>query len=68
MISYRPLRIYCMDHKLKLTNVVKECGLSVKYATRINNDENMEIRTLEKVCLWLGIPIECAVEFVEDKE
>ena len=67
MISYRPLRIYCMDNKIRLSNVIKECGLSMRFITKFNNDENMEIRTLEKVCLWLGIPIECAVEFVEGK-
>ena len=66
MISYRPLRIYCMDNKLKLSNVLKECGLSTRLATKINNDENMELKTLEKVCLYLDIPMECAVEFVRE--
>ena len=56
-----------MDHKLKLSNVMKDCGLSVKYVTRFNNDENMEIKTLEKVCSFLGISVEMAVEFVREK-
>jgi DNA-binding Xre family transcriptional regulator len=53
-----------MDNKLKITNVIIDCGLSSKYTTAINNDENMELATLEKICLFLNIKIEQAVEFV----
>lgn len=67
MISYRKLRIYCMDHKLKLSSVIKECGLSIRITTKINNDENMELATLEKICLHLGINIEDAAEFIKEK-
>lgn len=66
MISYRKLRIYCMDHNKKLSNIIKECGLSTKTVTKINNDENMELVTLAKVCLHLGIRVEDAVEFIKE--
>lgn len=66
MISYRPLKIYLMDHGLKLSNVVKECGLSMKFITKINNNENIELKTLEKICLHLGISIQEVVEFIPD--
>lgn len=66
MISYRPLRIYLMDNNLKISNVIKTCGLSMNFITKINNDENMELKTLEKVCLYLDIPVESAVEFVRE--
>jgi DNA-binding Xre family transcriptional regulator len=55
-----------MDHGLKLSNVVKECGLSMKFITKINNNENIELKTLEKICLHLGISIQEVVEFIPD--
>jgi DNA-binding Xre family transcriptional regulator len=64
LISYRPLRIYCLDHKIKLTNLVRECGLSNSVVTKINNDINMEIKAIDKICLFLKIPIEQAIEII----
>lgn len=55
-----------MDNKLKLSNIVKECGLSTRVASKINNDENIELATLAKICLHLGIRVEDAVEFVKE--
>jgi DNA-binding Xre family transcriptional regulator len=55
-----------MDHNKKLSNIIKECGLSTKTVTKINNDENMELVTLAKVCLHLGIRVEDAVEFIKE--
>ena len=66
MISFRPLRIYCMDNKIKLSHVIKACKLSMKFVTKINNDENIELKSLDKICLYLDIPVEQAVAFVKE--
>jgi DNA-binding Xre family transcriptional regulator len=66
LISYRPLRIYCMDNKLKLTNVIKDCDLSNSFVTKINEDKNIELKVLERICLRLGIPVQDAVVFLKD--
>lgn len=54
-----------MDNRLKLTNVIIECGLSKNIVTKINQDKNIEVRALEKICLYLGIQANEAVEFVK---
>jgi len=66
LISYRPLKIYCLDHKLKLTNIIKECGLSSNVVTKINQDKNIEVKALEKICLYLGIGVGEVIEFLKD--
>lgn len=70
MISYRKLRILVKeDRKLILSHVCKEAGVSTNLVTKINNDQSIELKSLEKICLYLGIEIEDAVEFIdEDKE
>jgi DNA-binding Xre family transcriptional regulator len=55
-----------MDNKLKLTNVIIDCGLSKNIVTKINQDKNIEVKALEKICLYLGIPVQEAVEFIKD--
>jgi DNA-binding Xre family transcriptional regulator len=55
-----------MDHKLKLTNVIKDCELSSTYVTKINNDQNIEIFTLAKICKRLGIDIGDACKLKEE--
>jgi DNA-binding Xre family transcriptional regulator len=66
LIDYKPLLDYCYNHKIKLTNVVVECGLSKGLVTQINNNKNIEIKALERICLRLGIPVQDVVRFVED--
>lgn len=67
IISYRKLRIVLMDRNLKITNVLRDCGLSAGIATRINNDDNIGVETLGVVCRYLGIDIGDGVEIVLDK-
>lgn len=57
MISYKKLLHILVDRELKLTNVVKECGLSSNIATKINKNQSVEVKTLEKICLYLGVQL-----------
>jgi putative transcriptional regulator len=64
LISYKPLLHMLIDKDLKLTNVVKESGLSSNITTKINNGENITLASLEKLCLFLECRIEDVVEII----
>jgi group I intron endonuclease len=65
-ISYLKLKIFLLEQNLKLTNICKQIGLSTKITTKINNNENINIATLGKICTYLGIGLEDAVDIVYD--
>jgi DNA-binding Xre family transcriptional regulator len=61
-ISYRKLRIILMDRKLKISTVCKACGMSHNVGCRIMNDESVELKNLAKICLYLNISLDQAVD------
>jgi DNA-binding Xre family transcriptional regulator len=65
-ISYRKLRIILMDRKLKPSFVCKEVGLSHNVGRKIMNDDNVEVLSLAKVCLYLHITFDEAVDIIEE--
>lgn len=66
MISYRKLRIILMDRKLKISPICKAVGLSYHVGNRIMNDQNIELISLLKICKYLGIKLDDAVELIEE--
>jgi putative transcriptional regulator len=57
-----------IDRKLKLSNVCKDSGLSYKIVTKINNNENLTLETMEKLCNYLNCEIGDIVEFVKEEK
>ena len=66
MVSYKRLLHILIDRDLKLTNVVRDSGVSASVVTKINNNEYIRLDTLEKICIYLNIRVQDAVEFVDD--
>lgn len=64
MISYKPLLHMLIDKNLKLTNVVKESGLSSNVVTKINNGESITLASVEKLCKYLNCRIQDIVEIL----
>jgi DNA-binding Xre family transcriptional regulator len=64
MISYKPLLHLLIDRDLKLTNVIKEAGLSTNIVTKINNSESITLASLEKLCKYLDCKIQDIVEII----
>jgi DNA-binding Xre family transcriptional regulator len=62
IISYRKLRIILMDRKLKPSFVCKEVGLSHNVGGKIMNDENIEVLSLAKICLYLGVSFDEVID------
>jgi DNA-binding Xre family transcriptional regulator len=67
-ISYRKLRIILMDRKLKPSSVCKEVGLSHNVGRKIMNDENIEVLSLAKICLYLGVSFNEVIDLTEINE
>jgi DNA-binding Xre family transcriptional regulator len=62
MFSYRPLVIIMtVDRKLKISNVCRECGMSHNVGINIMNDKSIEIKNLVKICEYLNITLDQAV-------
>ncbi len=44
----------------------EECGIDSKTVRRLKANENIEMKTLDKICSFLDCNIEDVVEFVKD--
>ncbi len=44
----------------------EECGIDSKTVRRLKANDNMETKTLNKLCAFLGCRIEDIMEYVED--
>lgn len=64
MISYKPLLHMLVDIDMKLTNVVKDSGLSSNVVTKINNGESITLTSVEKLCKYLNCKIQDVVEII----
>ena len=45
----------------------EQCGIDSKTIRRLKANENMETKTLDKLCAALGCKLEDIAEFVEEK-
>ena len=66
MVSYKKLLHILVDRNLRLTNVIKSSGVSASVVTKINNNEYIRLDTLEKICIYLNIQVQEAIEFIDD--
>lgn len=67
MIKFDKLFI-TMKEKGVSTYVLREkCGIDSKTVRRLKANENIETKTLDKLCLALDCKIEDIVEFVKDQ-
>jgi DNA-binding Xre family transcriptional regulator len=62
MFSYRPLRIILMDRKIKPSTLCKEIGVSHNVGLNIMNDKSIETKNLVKICEYLEISLDQAIE------
>ena len=56
-----------MEEKGVTTYVLREkCGIDSKTVRRLRNNDNMETKTLNKLCAALNCKLEDIAEYVED--
>lgn len=56
-----------MEQKNMTTYMLREkCGIDSKTVRRLRNNENMETKTLNKLCTILNCKVEDIVEYIPD--
>ena len=65
MIDFSPLR-QTLKEKNMLMSDLRDTILSSRTLAKINRNEDVYITTIEKICLYLNVPIEKVVRFTPD--
>ena len=67
MISYAPLRAVLKERGISFRQLRKELGIHSTAATYLNNDSGyVSLYALEKLCIYLDLPLHEIVEFIRD--
>ena len=67
MISYKPLRDYLEKKGMSPNQLYERKVITTNIATSINNDIPISFKNLEKICVYLDIPIEQAITIIPDE-
>ena len=65
MIDFSPLRQTLKEKEMNMSEL-RDTVLSSRTLAKINRDEDLYISTIEKICLFLDVPIEKVVRFTPD--
>jgi DNA-binding Xre family transcriptional regulator len=70
MVSYEPLRNTLSDMKLELKDLETGNGgvLNKRTVSKLRHNRTVNIESIERVCLFLGVPIEKVVEIKSDRD
>lgn len=66
MISYKPLWHTMIEKSVKKMELVKLTGMSSGTLAKLNNDKNVALDVIERICIALDCPIEAVVEIKKD--
>lgn len=65
-VSYKPLRHTLVEKELTITKLCNDLNIAPNIRTTLNNDTGyVSLSTVEKICKYLDVPIECVVKFTE---
>ncbi len=68
MISYEKLRIVMAKRKLEWKDIRKALKLTSRTINNLKDDLYVDLATLEKICLYLGLDIGELMEIKKDHE
>lgn len=66
MITFDKLWITMEEKGVSTYKLREECGIDSKTVRRLKANDNMETKTLNKLCTFLDCKIEDIMEFVKD--
>ena len=66
MITFNKLWITMEEKGVSTYKLREECGIDSKTVRRLKANDNMETKTLNKLCAFLDCKIEDIMEFVKD--
>ncbi|MCG7345355.1 helix-turn-helix transcriptional regulator [Sporosarcina sp. ACRSL] len=64
MFTFQPLRDYLDLKGLSVKRLMKELGFSTNVAVALNNDREVRLEHIAKICNHLDLPIESVVEIL----
>lgn len=67
MISYEPLKRTLEEKGMKFINLRNDHGgfLGRNTVTKLKNNMNVDMTTIEKICLEMSIPVEKVVKIIK---
>lgn len=65
MIDFSPLHQTLKEKGIRMSDL-RDTVLSSRTLAKINRNEDVYISTIEKICLFLGVPVEKVVRFGPD--
>ncbi|MFL6557646.1 MAG: helix-turn-helix domain-containing protein [Bacillus sp. (in: firmicutes)] len=65
MIDFSPLRQTLKEKEMKMSEL-RDTILSSRTLAKINRNDDVYMSTIEKICLFLDVPIEKVVRFTPD--
>ncbi|MBE6587664.1 MAG: helix-turn-helix transcriptional regulator [Ruminococcaceae bacterium] len=68
MIVFDKLWVTMKERGFSTYRLRERCGIDSKTIRRLKANENIETKTLDKICSALGCRVEDIMEFVENKE
>ena len=66
MIVFDKLWSIMEERKLSTYFLREKCGIDSKTVKRLKTNDNVETKTLDRLCAGLGCKLEDIVEYVED--
>lgn len=66
MLSYKPLKHTLVEKGTNITRVCSELNMSTGTRNSLNTDKAVSLTTIEKICIYLDVPIEKVVEIIKD--
>lgn len=68
MISYKPLWHTLIEKDIKKMELVKLTEISSSTLAKLNNNKNVALDVIERICLALDCRIEQVVEIIKDPD
>lgn len=66
MISYNPLWKFLIDKGMTKSEFRNLCNISKQTLTEMNKNNNISLKTIDRICKILQCRIEDIIEYVED--
>ncbi|MDQ0174442.1 helix-turn-helix domain-containing protein [Bacillus chungangensis] len=67
MISYKPLLQQLKLRKISMRQLQRDLSISSATTTKLSNNQSVTMSTIEKICLYLDVPIEQVVRIVPNE-
>ena len=68
MISYKPLFRFCVEHGIDKAECRKKCGISPNTWTKINQNKEVSLSVLTKICKTYKISYGDIVEYTHESK